>query len=180
MRRASVPLVGGRTFRRETMSKKTVVQHSCDRCPRVWYLDPEDKTPERKLALNFEGLVPKELGREPLLNEVPEYVNFGAAGKYECLCDGCAKTVAALVKQIVKEFKPRERKAKKKDDTNNQGTAGQGNPQPTGPSSITAAAPASSNGSATPSVPPAPASAGASSGAAGTRPAPSAPPHPRR
>lgn len=158
------------------MPAKSVVQYTCDRCERVWYVDPDSKVPERKLSLDFSGLVPKDSKEAKI-----EYEKVEATAAYECLCDGCAKTVGALVKQIAKEFKPRAPRAKKKDTATSPGSAGQGSPQPTDPptGTTTDVTPAVQR-NASASSPPAPSSVGAPSGAGGQRPSPPAAPHPRR
>lgn len=166
MRRASIPLVSGRTFRRSTMPKKQVVQYTCDRCSRVWYLDSTAPEPDATVRLAFNP----SSSKSSTLN-----IN------YDCLCDSCADTVTSLVKSLA-PLKPREKRAKKKDEASTgTGSAGQGNPQPTDPDATTTdAAPAAQQRSAPASSPPAPSSAGASSGGAGRPPAPASAPHPKR
>ncbi len=160
MRRVSLPLVGGRTFQRKTMPKKSVVQYTCERCTRVWYLDADAPEPSVKLNLLM------ELDRS---KDTPP----GAAVRYECLCDSCSDTVQALVKSLA-PLKPRQPRAKKKDEP-----ADKENSSSTSSPSVTAEAPAAAAGSPATALP-APASAGASSVAGGQRPALSAPNHPKR
>ena len=100
------------------MPSKPVVQNTCERCTRVWYTE---KAVEVKLELKAE-LTGKKF-----------------EAKYECLCDGCTKTVASLLNSIAKEFKPRAPRAKKKDES-----ADQGKPQSTDPSPTPGAAPEAS------------------------------------
>lgn len=121
------------------MPSKSVVQNTCERCTRVWYTE---KAVEVKLELNAElGLAKFNI-------------------KYGCLCDGCEKTVTSLLKSIAKEFKPRAPRAKKKDES-----ADQGKPQSTDPDATPPAAPV-----AAPAVVASPASSAASSSGAGGRP----------
>lgn len=81
------------------MPAKSVTQYTCDRCTRVWYLDPKEAAPKVKLNLLLER------GRTP---DSPD----GEAIRYECLCSGCEETVTKLVQSLA-PLKPRERKAKK-------------------------------------------------------------------
>lgn len=144
------------------MPAKSVVQYTCERCTRVWYLSPEEPAPKVKLKLLL------ELGRAQDDKE-------GAAVSYECLCDSCAETVQSLVKSLA-PLKPRAPRAKKKDEP-----AGGAKPPANSPST-TPEAPSPPAGAAGSSAPHAPSSAGASSGGVGRQPPPPAASsaHPRR
>lgn len=143
------------------MPKKQVVEYTCERCARVWYLDATAPEPATKLKLLL------EMGRT---KDSPD----GAAVAYECLCDSCSDTVASLVKQIA-PLKPRQPRAKKKDES-----ADKGNPPSTDPAVTTDAAPAEPKPAPTPSAPPARASVGVPSTSGGGQAAPSGAPHPKR
>lgn len=156
MRRLSLPTFGGKLIRESTMPKKSVVQYTCERCARVWYLDAAAPEPAAKLVLKADGFKEK-------LADV----------HYECLCDSCSDTVKSLIDSLA-PLKPRERRAKKKDEG-----SGQGNSPATTPDAVTKdEAPAQPGASL--SSAPGPSSVGASSGAGGRPPAPSTAVHPRR
>lgn len=109
------------------MPAKKVLQYNCGRCQRVWYVDEskEKSEPKQELTLTADITVTNEDGSlTPKKYEV----------SYECLCPGCAKTVAALLDSIKRDFAKASpvRKAKKKDE------AGKGEgPSPTDPASTT-------------------------------------------
>lgn len=65
------------------MASRQVVEHTCDRCTRTWYVDATSKATLETLTLTFHG----------------------STVEYNCLCDGCTKTVSALVAQIAKVMK---------------------------------------------------------------------------
>jgi hypothetical protein len=100
------------------MPKKQVVEYTCERCTRVWYLDSTAPEPLVKLKLFL------DLGKKT-------DVAPGAAIAYECLCDSCAETVQSLVQSLA-PLKPRAPRAKKKDES-----ADQGKPQSTDPTGAT-------------------------------------------
>ena len=120
------------------MPSKPVVQNTCERCTRVWYTE---KAAEVKLELNAELAGAK----------------FNV--KYGCLCAGCENTVTSLLKSIAKEFKPRAPRAKKKDESADQGKP-QSTDSTTTPDASPAGAPASASGASAASL------AASSSGAA--------------
>lgn len=126
------------------MPKKSVVQYTCDRCTRVWYMDSD--APEPKVRLNLLLEVSREKGGEP-----------GAAISYDCLCDSCSDTVKSLVKSLA-PLKPREKRAKKKDESADKEKSSSTDAQ-----SSTSAALEGVAASAASSAP-APSSAGANSG----------------
>lgn len=69
------------------MPAKQVLQYDCGRCRRVWYV--EQNQPE-------------------VVTTVAVAANFDGAAidiKYDCLCEGCKKTVKSLLEAIGKEFK---------------------------------------------------------------------------
>lgn len=76
------------------MASRQVVEHTCERCTRTWYVDATCKATLEKLTLTFHG----------------------DTVEYNCLCEGCTKTVSALVAQISKVMKKNApvRGAKKK------------------------------------------------------------------
>lgn len=114
------------------MPSKQVVENTCDRCTRVWYVDAAAK-PEEAVGV---------------------HIQMGSSGvsvtvvKYDCLCAGCTKTVTDLVKAIAKDMKKSSpvRGAKKK--------AEGGAEAPPSPDSTAAKEPAEAPAAA-PHVPPA-------------------------
>lgn len=84
------------------MATKTVLQHECDRCERVWYSDPA-KEKHAETSIKIEAIIDGDLVAE---------VSFTA------LCEGCKGTVRSQIEAIGKEFKKASpvRKAKKKGD----------------------------------------------------------------
>lgn len=72
------------------MPAKSVLRFDCDRCTRTWYVDAEKAAATPKEVLNL------SMELEP-----------GSVVKlsYECLCEGCKKTVKSLVSAIGKDFK---------------------------------------------------------------------------
>ena len=143
------------------MPKKQVVQYTCERCTRVWYLDSTAPEPDAKLRVSFTQPSSSKEIVTPVIN-------------YECLCDSCTDTVTALFKSL-QPLKPRERRAKKKDES-----AAQEKSQTTDSTLTTSAAPAEPPVGAPASTPPAASTAAGSSGAGGQRPAPVNPSHPKR
>lgn len=97
------------------MPAKQVMQYDCDRCGRTWYLEPDVKQTPFELTLK---------------------ANIEAADvslDYKCLCDGCRKTVKALLDSLGKTTKkssPAGRAKKKKDEPAAGTSAGQGDPRP--------------------------------------------------
>ncbi len=143
------------------MPKKQVVQYTCERCARVWYLDSDKPEPQLKLKLLLE--ITREKGGEE-----------GAAIGYECLCDGCTDTVKSLVKSLA-PLKPREKRAKKKDES-----AAKDESSTTNSTSSTSGAPAASERGPASVASPAPSAGAGSSAGAGPRATPSALPPPKR
>lgn len=142
------------------MPKKQVVEYTCERCARVWYLDSKEPEPPAKLKLLL------ELGRDKATAQE------GASISYECLCESCTETVQSLVKSLA-PLKPRQPRAKKKDESKDQG-----NPQSSDPTTTTDAAPGAAPNVA--SSPAQPASGGSTGGAVVRPTTPSTPPHPKR
>lgn len=72
------------------MPKKQVFEHSCDRCPRVWYAEKDSDTPS--LQLQFVAT-----------NEADSVVlDFGV------LCENCSTAVTNYVKGIAKVKKTKD------------------------------------------------------------------------
>lgn len=111
------------------MPAKRVLQYACDRCPNVWYV-PEEAKIQPAVSVVIESDIPGE-----------ESVKL----KFECLCDGCRKTVANLLASVGRVSKKvsANRKAKKKPGTE---TADKESPPPAAPgiATTTVAAPAAS------------------------------------
>lgn len=83
------------------MPAKQVLQYECGRCQRVWYV---------------------EQGQSEVLCTVDVTASFAGAGisiKFDCLCEGCSKTVKNLLEAIGKAFKKSapQRRARKKKET---------------------------------------------------------------
>lgn len=83
------------------MPAKQVLQYECGRCQRVWYV---------------------EQGQPEVPCTVDVTANFAGAGisiKFDCLCEGCSKTVKNLLEAIGKAFKKSapQRGARKKKET---------------------------------------------------------------
>lgn len=139
------------------MPSKPVVQNTCERCTRVWYTE---KAVEVKLELRAE-----------LSGEKFE-ATFG------CLCDGCSKTVASLLKSITKDFtKPRAPRAKKKEESADKGKPPSTDP-PVTPDVSPAMAHSQTRAPHVDGASPA-SSAASSSGAGGQRPIPTTAASPR-
>lgn len=67
------------------MPKRQVVEYECERCTRTWYEDAAAQEQKVELKLSF---------------------SVGALSvTYNCLCEGCTKTVGALALQISKVMK---------------------------------------------------------------------------
>ncbi len=133
------------------MPKKQVVEYTCERCARVWYLDSKQPEPDSKLDLKLAGTAQ---GTDTAL-------------KYECLCESCSETVQSLVKSLA-PLKPRQPRAKKKEEPADKGT-----PSPTDPTTTTDASPDRVSASS------AAASSSASPGAGAAKAPPGAPSHQR-
>lgn len=69
------------------MPSKPVIENECERCTRTWYTDASAAATKSELNLEL------TLGTEVIKSE------------FKCLCDGCQKTVKALVDQIAKVMK---------------------------------------------------------------------------
>ncbi len=107
--KSSFPLFCGKVIQRNPMPKKQVVEYTCERCARIWYLDSKLPEPDSKLALSFSRNI---MDSETKLQRTEI--------TYECLCDSCTDTVTTLVKSIA-PLKPRESRAKKKEEPDTQG-----------------------------------------------------------
>jgi hypothetical protein len=92
--RLFAPVYHGKIVRKKPMASRQVIENTCERCTRTWYTDASKPEPKVELKLSFATVTVH----------------------YECLCDGCAKTVSALVEQIAKVMKKNApvRGAKKK------------------------------------------------------------------
>lgn len=69
------------------MARRPVIEQECERCTRTWYTDAKEPEVKTELSLVL------TLGTEVIKSE------------FKCLCDGCQKTVKALVDQIAKVMK---------------------------------------------------------------------------
>lgn len=65
---------------------KTVIQHQCERCPRVWYSDVEK--PKTRLLVDM---------------SLSDGTNLH--GDFGTLCDSCEKTAASGVKALLRNMK---------------------------------------------------------------------------
>ena len=111
------------------MPAKRVLQYECDSCPNVWYV-PEDLVAQPKVDIEININVP---GENP------------TKMKFECLCEGCLKTVTNLLVSVGKVSKKvsANRKAKKKDEpeTASKDSSSPAVPATTKPSTVPAPTP---------------------------------------
>lgn len=89
------------------MPSRSVTEYTCERCTRAWYVDAKEVQPQVALDLKF------IVGVDT------------SSAVFKCLCEGCQKTVKALVEQITKVMKKSApvRGAKKKPSAEDKSTA---------------------------------------------------------
>lgn len=86
--RSSVPTYSGKPIQRRPMPSRSVIEYTCERCTRSWYVDAKDASPQMQLELTL------------LLSPTDKM-----SVEFKCLCDGCQGTVKALAAQIAKVMK---------------------------------------------------------------------------
>lgn len=114
------------------MGTKQVSQHSCDRCKRVWYEDPEQVKRQQS-----------EVDLSATIGDDHFEISF------DCLCEGCASTVRGLLTSITRVMDKASpiRGAKKKGEAPAAGEV------PTTDASTTKLAAPSKTGSTAPETP---------------------------
>lgn len=80
------PVFRGRCIVEVVVPAKTVIQHDCERCPRVWYSDVEK--PSTRLLIDMQLSDGSKL-----------------RGDFGTLCDSCEKTAVNGVKALLRSMK---------------------------------------------------------------------------